>query len=167
MVDQASVAPKTDEEWMQYALSLAHHAEEQGEVPVGAVLVQGGVIVGEGWNQPIIASDPTAHAEVVALRNAGQNISNYRLCDTTLYVSLEPCVMCAGAIIHSRVARVVYGAADLKGGAAGSVFNILGTDQLNHQVDVLGGVMAEDAALVLSSFFRKRRAEKKALRVRL
>jgi len=164
VIDQACEAPKTDEEWMQYALSLAHRADEQGEVPVGAVLVKDGVVVGEGWNQPIAGHDPTAHAEIMALRNAGQAVSNYRLCDTTLYVSLEPCVMCAGAIIHSRVSKVVYAAADLKGGAAGSVFTILGTDQLNHQVEVVGGVMAEAASSLLSAFFRRRRAEKKAAR---
>ena len=165
MKNQDADTPKTDEEWMQYALSLAHRAESQGEVPVGAVLVKDGVIVGEGWNQPITGHDPTAHAEILALRNAGQALSNYRLCDTTLYVSLEPCAMCAGAIIHSRVSRVVYGASDMKGGAAGSVFDILGTDQLNHRVDVLGGVMAEDAASALSNFFRRRRAEKKSAKL--
>ena len=142
---------------MRRALALADRAEEQGEVPVGAVLVLDGGVVGEGWNGPILKTDPTAHAEIAALRDAALRLGNYRLPDTTLYVTLEPCTMCAGAIIHARVARVVYGSADPKGGAAGSVFHILGTDRLNHRVQVHGGLMADEAGARLQRFFKRRR----------
>ncbi len=148
---------EADVKWMRHALSLAERAAMKGEVPVGAVLVKDDQIVGEGWNQPIMGHDPTAHAEVVALRAAGQQLENYRLLDTTLYVTLEPCAMCAGAIIHARVSRVVYGAADPKGGAAGSVFDILGSDRLNHRVACEGGLLAEPCSALLSSFFTARR----------
>lgn len=146
-----------DEVWMRRALALAARAEAQGEVPVGAVLVLGDEIVGEGWNRPISAYDPTAHAEIMALRDAAARLGNYRLVDTTLYVTLEPCVMCAGAIIHARVHRVVYGAADPKSGAAGSVFTILGTDKLNHRVEVSCGVLEKECADLLKAFFRRKR----------
>ena len=146
-----------DEFWMQRALELAHRAEAEGEVPVGAVLVRDEQIIGEGWNQPISASDPTSHAEIMALRSAAANINNYRLLNTTLYVTLEPCSMCAGALIHARVKRVVYGANDPKGGAAGSVFEILGTDKLNHKVEVTSGVLAKECGEVLTNFFQQRR----------
>ncbi|MGD8526496.1 MAG: tRNA adenosine(34) deaminase TadA [Thioalkalispiraceae bacterium] len=146
-----------DEFWMQRALELARQAEAQGEVPVGAVLVRNEQVIGEGWNQPISASDPTSHAEIMALRAAAERINNYRLLNTTLYVTLEPCSMCAGAIIHARVARVVYGATDPKGGAAGSVFDILGTERLNHKVEVCGGILAEESAALLKAFFQQRR----------
>lgn len=146
-----------DEFWMQRALELAHRAEAEGEVPVGAVLVRDEQVIGEGWNQPITASDPTGHAEIVALRAAATNINNYRLLNSTLYVTLEPCSMCAGALIHARVKRVVYGASDPKGGAAGSVFEILGTDKLNHVVEITKGVMADKCGEVLTTFFQQRR----------
>lgn len=150
--------------WMQHALELAHRAESEGEVPVGAIVVYENKIIGEGWNRPIIDNDPTAHAEIMALRSAATNINNYRLLDTTLYVTLEPCIMCSGAIIHSRVKRVVYGAQDVKAGAVESAFTILGTDCLNHKVDVVSGVLATECSEVLSNFFRKRRKEKKQTR---
>jgi len=146
-----------DEFWMQYALELAKHAQAEGEVPVGAVLVRDEQVIGEGWNQPISAKDPTSHAEIMALRAAASRINNYRLLNTTLYVTLEPCSMCAGAIIHSRVKRVVYGASDPKGGAAGSVFEILGTDKLNHKVEVTSGILVNDCSELLKVFFKSRR----------
>lgn len=147
--------------WMQYALELASRAESDGEVPVGAIVVYDEQIIGEGWNRPISDSDPTAHAEIMALRSAAKKIQNYRLLDTTLYVTLEPCIMCTGAIIHARVKRVVYGATDPKAGATESAFNILGTDCLNHQVEVERGVLATECGQVLTEFFRNRRNEKK------
>lgn len=147
--------------WMQHALELANRAESEGEVPVGAVVVYDEQIIGEGWNRPIIDNDPTAHAEIIALRSASKKINNYRLLDTTLYVTLEPCIMCSGAIIHSRVKRVVFGALDPKAGAAESAFNILGTDCLNHQVNVEHGILATECSQLLTDFFRKRRKEKK------
>ncbi|TAM11403.1 MAG: tRNA adenosine(34) deaminase TadA [Nevskiaceae bacterium] len=147
----------TDVRWMHHALALARAAGEAGEVPVGAVLVQQGAVLGEGANHPIAAHDPTAHAEIVALRAAAVVGGNYRLPGTTLYVTLEPCVMCAGAILHARVARIVYAARDPKAGAAGSVFDVLGTRKLNHQVEVVAGVLEAEAAELLRSFFRVRR----------
>ena len=147
--------------WMQHALELANRAESEGEVPVGAIVVYEDQVIGEGWNRPIVDNDPTAHAEIMALRNAAKKINNYRLLDTTLYVTLEPCIMCSGAIIHSRVKRVVYGATDPKAGAVESAFNILGTDCLNHQVNVERGILAKECGQVLTDFFRKRRNEKK------
>jgi tRNA(adenine34) deaminase len=148
----------TDADFMRRALSLAHRAEEEGEVPVGAVLVRDGEIVAEGWNRPISAHDPTAHAEIETLRAGAARLGNYRLIDTTLYVTLEPCLMCAGAIVHARVKRLVYGATDPKTGAAGSVFDVFGSGQVNHRVTVLGGVLAEACGAVLAEFFRARRA---------
>jgi tRNA(adenine34) deaminase len=148
-----------DEVWMQYALALARHAAEEGEVPVGAVLVVEGEIIGEGYNRPIGACDPTAHAEILALRDAARRIGNYRLVNSTLYVTLEPCPMCAGAIIHARVGRVVFGAADLRAGAGGTVFNLLQTDCLNHRASVEGGILAEASADLLQTFFRARRTK--------
>jgi tRNA(adenine34) deaminase len=147
----------SDEVWMRQALDLAQQAAEQGEVPVGALLVSDGVVIGTGWNQPIAAHDPTAHAEIMALRSAAQQIGNYRLTGSTLYVTLEPCVMCAGAIIHARVARVVFGAADPKTGAAGSVFDTLLSPLHNHRVEVTGGVLAEQCGMLLKTFFQARR----------
>ncbi len=146
-----------DVSWMCYALELACRAERQQEVPVGAVLVRDGEVIGEGWNRPIATHDPTAHAEIVALRHAASAVGNYRLPDTTLYVTLEPCVMCAGAIIHARVARVVYGADDPKSGAAGSLFSVLGSDRLNHRPQVTGGVLKHESSVLLRNFFRRRR----------
>ena len=152
----------TDEHFMQHALMLAERAETQGEVPVGAVLVKQGRVVGEGWNQPIGGLDPTAHAEIVALRDAAAREGNYRLPGSTLYVTLEPCPMCAGAIVHARVERVVYAAPDPKGGAAGSVFDLLPTDgRFNHRVEVEGGLMQECSARLLRDFFRRKRAQHK------
>ncbi len=151
--------------WMQYAIELAARAEAAGEVPVGAVLVKDGQVLGEGWNLSISCHDPTAHAEMQAIRQSGQVLQNYRMLDCTLYVTLEPCAMCAGALVHSRVKRLVYGATDLKAGACGSVFDIVRHPQLNHQLDVCAGVLAEDCATQLSAFFRKRRAEQKALKL--
>lgn len=142
---------------MKRALELAREAGAVGEVPVGAVLVREGEVLGEGWNRPVRTSDPTAHAEIVALRDAASRIGNYRLVGATLYVTLEPCVMCAGAIIHARVERVVYGAPDPKTGAAGSVFDTLMSDRHNHRLDVTGGVMADEAGAILRHFFRERR----------
>ena len=146
-----------DTVWMRRALELAQRAQDEGEVPVGAVLVREGASLGEGWNRPIAAHDPVAHAEIGALRDAAQRVQNYRLPGTTLYVTLEPCVMCAGALIHARVARVVYGASDPKGGAAGSVFDILGTDRLNHRVICEGGVLDTECGELLRLFFAARR----------
>src|SRR5579863_2083493 len=131
-----SLTHADDEKWMREALVLARMAEAAGEVPVGAVLVKDGVIVGSGWNRPIGAHDPTAHAEVMAMRAAAKASGNYRLTGSTLYVTLEPCVMCAGALVHARVARLVFGAADPKTGAAGSVFDLTRSEKLNHQIQV-------------------------------
>ncbi len=142
---------------MKRALDLARKAGAVGEVPVGAVLVKDGVVVGEGWNRPVSAHDPTAHAEIGALRAAGAELGNYRLVDTTLYVTLEPCAMCAGALVHARVARVVYGAVDPKTGAAGSVFDTLISPRHNHRVAVSAGILADEAAELLRTFFRSRR----------
>ncbi|RME35175.1 MAG: tRNA adenosine(34) deaminase TadA [Gammaproteobacteria bacterium] len=155
MVDRPGA--EGDLRYMRWALELARRAEAEGEVPVGALLVKQGQVIGEGWNRPIASRDPTAHAEVLALRAGAATLGNYRLPGTTLYVTLEPCVMCAGAIIHARVARVVYAAADPKGGAAGSVFEVLGSDRLNHRVLVDGGLLAGAAAGLLREFFRRRR----------
>jgi tRNA(adenine34) deaminase len=146
-----------DGRWMREALILARQAEAAGEVPVGAVLVKDGVLVGSGWNQPIGAHDPTAHAEVMAMRAGAQKLGNYRLLGTTLYVTLEPCAMCAGALVHARVARLVYGAADPKTGAAGSVFDLTRTDKLNHRLEVTAGVLAEECGGLLREFFARKR----------
>lgn len=146
-----------DEYWMRRALELAARAETEGEVPIGAVVVRDGSLLGEGWNRPIVAQDPTAHAEIVALRTAAMGERNYRLPGTTLYVTLEPCPMCAGAIVHARVARVVYGASDPIAGAAGTVYNLLQSETLNHRAEVVGGVLAEMCAERLRAFFRARR----------
>lgn len=149
---------ETDLHFMHQALALARLAEEQhGEVPVGAVLVLGGEIVGEGFNRNIGLHDPSAHAEILALRSAGQRLGNYRFPGSTLYVTLEPCAMCAMAMIHARVARVVYAATDPKTGAAGSVFDTLVSERHNHRIEVHGGVAAAEAADLLRAFFRKRR----------
>jgi tRNA(adenine34) deaminase len=149
--------PETDEAFMRRALDLARHAEQAGEVPVGALVVLNDEVIGEGWNQPIVSHDPTAHAEIVALRTAATRMKNYRLTNTTLYVTLEPCAMCAGAIVQARVARVVYGATDPKAGAAGSVFNLLESSSLNHRAQIAGGVLAEECGEMLRSFFEVRR----------
>jgi tRNA(adenine34) deaminase len=143
---------------MHVALALARRAAAEGEVPFGAVLVLDNELIGEGWNRPIGAHDASAHAEIQALRDAGRQVGNYRLPGTTLYVTLEPCVMCAGAIIHARVAQVVYGAPDPKAGACGSVFDLLPSDgRFNHRTDCRGGILAEDCGETLRAFFRARR----------
>lgn len=142
---------------MQRALELARQAEAAGEVPVGAVIVKDGVIVAEGWNHPIGAHDPTAHAEIVALRAAGQALGTYRLTGTTLYVTLEPCAMCASAMVHARVQRLVYAATDPRAGAAGSVFNIVQHPSLNHRIECAGGVLADACGAMLRNFFVARR----------
>jgi tRNA(adenine34) deaminase len=147
-----------DQQFMEHALLLAQRAQSLGEVPVGAVVVLDGEIIGEGWNQPIGLRDPTAHAEIVALRDAASRLGNYRLPGTTLYVTLEPCTMCAGAIVHARVARVVYAADDPRGGAAGSVFDLLPSDhRFNHHVAVKGGVLQQRATDLLRNFFLEKR----------
>ena len=148
-----------DEEFMRDALGLAREAAAAGEVPVGAVVVVDGNIVGRGFNQPIGRHDPTAHAEVMALRDAAARVGNYRLPGSTLYVTLEPCVMCTGAIMHARVARVVFGARDPKTGAAGSVVDLYSEPRLNHHADIAGGVLAEECGAMLSNFFAARRAK--------
>lgn len=152
----------SDEYWMSYALALAERAEEKGEIPVGAVLVQDNQVIGEGWNHSIYQNNPTGHAEIMALQKGGESLSNYRLLDATLYVTLEPCIMCAGAIVHSRIKRVVYGASDLKTGAAGSFIDLLRYPGLNHRVEITSGVLAEACSRTLSAFFQKRRKEIKA-----
>ncbi len=146
-----------DVAWMREALGLAAAAEAAGEVPVGAVLVQQGRAIGRGYNRPIGLHDPTAHAEVRALREAGQQAGNYRLPGSTLYVTLEPCLMCVGAIIHARVARLVYGATDPKTGAVHSCYRLLEANALNHRLPAQGGVLAEESAALLQRFFRARR----------
>ncbi len=146
-----------DLRFMTRALELARAAELAGEVPVGAVIVKDGLVVGEGWNRPIGTHDPTAHAEIVAMRAAAQTLQSYRLLDTTLYVTLEPCTMCAGAMVHARVKRLVYGATDPKAGAAGSIFNIAQHAALNHRLEISGGLMAEECSVELRKFFAARR----------
>jgi len=144
--------------YMHQALQLAVHARDaEREVPVGAVLVHEGVVIGEGWNRNLTLHDPTAHAEILAMRMAGTRIGNHRLCGTTLYVTLEPCVMCAMAMIHARIDRLVFAASDPKTGAAGGKFDTLLSDQHNHRVEVLGSVLAEESASLLREFFRARR----------
>lgn len=151
-----------DEIWMLRALELAKHAESLDEIPVGAVIVdEHNQIIGEGYNQSIINHNPTAHAEIMAIEQAGQHKKNYRLVNTTLYVTLEPCIMCAGAIIHSRIKRVVYGASDFKTGAAGSYIDILSRTGINHYAQIIGGVLADECSSMLSAFFQKRRQQKK------
>lgn len=147
----------SDTDFMRSALELAGLAQEAGEVPVGAVVVKNGVIIGRGYNRPISTADPTAHAEVVALRDAARHLGNYRLADCTLYVTLEPCAMCVGAIFHARIARLVYGAADPKTGACGSVINLPAEMRLNHHTQVTGSVLAEEGMLRLKRFFAERR----------
>ena len=152
----------TDTEYMQVALQLAKEAALAGEVPVGAVVVKDGVIIGQGYNAPIGQHDPSAHAEIEAMREAANNLGNYRLVDCTLYVTLEPCAMCAGAIQHARIARLVYGASDPKTGACGSVINLMAEPRLNHHTEVVGGVMATECGAMLSQFFAGRRRQAKS-----
>jgi tRNA(adenine34) deaminase len=152
----------TDADYMRHALKLASQAQDAGEVPVGAVVVQDGVIIGRGFNAPISRHDPSAHAEMMALRDAAQNIGNYRLVGCELFVTLEPCLMCAGAIMHARIARAVYGASDPKTGACGSVLNAFAEQRLNHHTEVVVGVLADECGLMLSNYFALRRAQQKA-----
>ena len=155
----------TDEDWMRHALSLAHKAAELGEVPVGAVLVKDDQLLSEGWNQPIMQHDPTAHAEIMAIRLAAQQLENYRLPGTTLYITIEPCSMCAGAIIHARISRVVFGAPEPRAGAVGSAINLLQNAQFNHQTDVTSGVLSEECGQILKDFFlfKRKLMKRKAL----
>ena len=152
----------SDEDFMRVALELARQAELAGEVPVGAVVVKDGEIIGRGCNGPIDSHDPSAHAEMLALRDAAQHEGNYRLVDCDLYVTLEPCLMCVGAMFHARIKRVVYGASDPKTGAAGSVMNLFEEQRLNHHAVVQGGVLAEECGSILSQFFAARRAQQRA-----
>ena len=151
-----------DEFYMREALSLARAAECLGEVPVGAVVVRDGQIVGRGFNSPIGENDPTAHAEIAALRDAARNLANYRLPGCELFVTLEPCAMCAGAILHARIARVVYGARDYKTGVHGSVVDLFAVERLNHHTEVQGGVLTEECGQLLSDFFADRRKKNEA-----
>lgn len=160
VADVSALTPEftaADRDWMQRALSLARRAAEEGEVPVGAVLVRDGEELSSGWNHPVGSHDPTAHAEIAALRKAAEAAANYRLPGTTLYVTLEPCPMCAGAIVQARVARVVYGAGDDRWGAAGSVFDVLGSPVLNHRPACDGGLLADECGALLREFFKARR----------
>ncbi len=155
----------TDLDYLRAAIAEAHTAESAGEVPVGAVVVHKGKIIGRGQNRVLRDSDPTAHAEVVALRKAGRHLGNYRIEDCTLYVTLEPCAMCAGAILHARIARLVYAALDPKAGACGSVLAVMNHPQLNHRVEVSPGLLAEECGSLLTNFFRQRRLTKAATRI--
>lgn len=150
-------SPETDAAFMQTALDLAHLAAQAGEVPVGAIVVKNGVIIGRGSNMPIGKHDPTAHAEIQAMRDAAQHLENYRLVDCTLYVTLEPCAMCTGAIQHARIARLVYGASDPKTGACGSVVNLMAEAKLNHHAEITRGILAQECGTVLTNFFSSRR----------
>ncbi len=156
-----SDSTQQDEQFMRCALALAARAAELGEVPVGAVVVADGEIIGEGFNQPISSCDPTAHAEVVALRDVANKAKNYRIPNTTLYVTIEPCTMCAGALVHARVGRVVYGATEPKAGVVESNSCIFKGEHLNHRVVHMGGVLAEECQAMISAFFKGRRAAKK------
>lgn len=162
MTDQTPLSAPSfsdeDERYMRRALQLAAHARDaENEVPVGAVLVQGDEIIGLGWNRNITLNDPSAHAEIMALRAAGEKLSNYRMPGATLYVTLEPCAMCSMALVHARIGRVVYAATDPKTGAAGSVFDTLISDRHNHRIAVEGGLLADDSSNMLREFFRARR----------
>lgn len=155
---------QTDTDFMQQALELARIAADAGEVPVGAIVVKDGVIIGRGSNAPISTNDPTAHAEIRAMRDAATHLGNYRLVDCTLYVTLEPCAMCTGAIQHARIARLIYGASDPKTGACGSVVNLMAEPKLNHHTDITKGVLAQECSAILSAFFSARRKKSTASR---
>lgn len=150
---------RNDDDFMRVALTLARQAELSGEVPVGAIVVKNGTIIGRGSNAPISRHDPSAHAELLALRDAAQHLGNYRLIGCELFVTLEPCVMCVGAIFHARIARVVFGASDLKTGACGSVLNLFNEQRLNHHAEMTAGILAKECGQLLSSFFAARRAQ--------
>jgi tRNA(adenine34) deaminase len=147
----------SDEDYMDLALSEARKAQADGEVPVGAVIVSAGAVIGRGFNQPISVNDPTAHAEIIALREAASHERNYRLSNAVLYCTVEPCVMCAGAMMHARIARLVFGTPDAKAGAAGSIYNVLTDPRLNHRVDVISGIREDACAALLREFFAGRR----------
>lgn len=146
-----------DTHWMRHALELAKKAESLGEVPVGAVIVKNNEILAEGWNQPILAHDATAHAEIMALRAAGQLLNNYRIVDADLFVTLEPCSMCVGALIHARIKRVVFAASEPRTGALGGAFNLLASSEHNHVFEVTAGVLADESRELIQAFFRSRR----------
>ncbi len=148
---------QTNDKFMQLALNLAKQAALAGEVPVGAIIVKDGVVIGRGSNAPIKSQDPTAHAEIIAMRQAAANLGNYRLMGCALYVTLEPCAMCAGAIQHARISRLVYGATDPKTGACGGIVNLMNEPKLNHHTEVIGGILAQECGAVLSGFFKARR----------
>jgi len=150
----------SDEEWMQYALQLAKKSEESDEVPVGAIVIHKNKIIGEGWNHPISSNNPTAHAEIMALQDAGEKIGNYRLLDSTMYVTLEPCVMCAGALVHARIAKLVYALDDQKTGACGSVFNMVQAEELNHNIEIKKGVLEKECQALIKNFFKEKRLKK-------
>ena len=151
---------EADIDYMQIALSLGRQAAQNGEVPVGAIVVKDGVVIGRGSNAPITLQDPTAHAEIIAMREAAQHIGNYRLVGCTLYVTLEPCAMCSGTIQHARIAKLVYGASDPKTGACGSVINLMNEPKLNHHCEVISGVLAQECGAVLTEFFKQRRLKR-------
>jgi tRNA(adenine34) deaminase len=155
--------PTSDELWMEEALGLARRALEASEVPVGAIVVRAGKIVGRGWNRNLTDVDPTAHAEILALREAGARVGNHRLGDCEVFATIEPCAMCAGAMVHARLKRLVYGADDPKAGAVQSVLQVLNHPKLNHQMEISRGVLATRCAELLQSFFRQRREEQKQL----
>ncbi len=155
---------RNDDDFMRVALALARQAELSGEVPVGAIVVKNGTIIGRGSNAPISRHDPSAHAELLALRDAAQHLGNYRLIGCELFVTLEPCVMCVGAMFHARIARVVFGASDLKTGACGSVLNLFTEQRLNHHAEMTAGILAEECGQLLSSFFAARRAQQQNIK---
>ena len=150
----------THEECMKYAIELAKKSEERDEVPVGAIIVYKNKIIGEGWNQPISSNNPTAHAEIMALQDAGEKIGNYRLLDSTMYVTLEPCVMCSGAMVHARIAKLVYAVDDQKTGACGSVFNMIQAEELNHNTEIKKGVLEKECQALIKNFFKEKRLKK-------
>lgn len=156
-----------DQFWMRKALLLAERANSVDEVPVGAVVVLNGEVIGEGWNKPISGHDPTAHAEIIALRDAASRIGNYRLVDADLYVTIEPCTMCAGAIVHARIRRLVYGASEQKAGVVDSNCQLFQRPWINHRIEVVSGVLADACSAKISAFFQRRRAEKKAAKISL
>lgn len=164
VLNNASISntPLPDEFWMEEALRAAAHALELGEIPIGAVVVHKGEVIGRGWNSNLTNTDPSAHAEIMALREAGKNIANHRLGECEMFVTIEPCAMCAGALVHARLARLVYGAADPKAGAVHSVMSVVNHPKLNHQMEVCEGVLAEKCSELLQSFFKARRTEKSA-----
>lgn len=155
---EASTGPTMDEQFMREALRLARTADERGEVPIGAVIAIDGAIIGRGWNRPIATSDPTAHAEMIALREAAAHLGNYRLEDTTTYVTLEPCVMCAGALVNARIRRLVFGARDLRFGAVRSKFRLCDSELLNHRIEIVEGVLGAECQELLQDFFKRRRS---------